>query len=100
VLPTQEKLERYVQAGVTRARAMQAYGAYSVAQYGLAGMASRANIQNIDQNLFEEAVLLHQGTAADVMSKATGLEEALGKAGGGFSTQLDEQGRLIQRGRR
>jgi len=100
VLPTQEKLERYVQAGVTRSRAMQAYGAYSVAQYGLAGMASRANIQNIDQNLFEEAVLLHQGDAADIMSKATGYEESLGRAGGGFNTQLDDRGNLVQRGRR
>lgn len=100
VLPSQEKLERYVQAGVTRTRAMEAYGAYSVAQHGLAGMASRANIRNIDQGLFEEAQLLHQGDAQEVLSKATGGEKALGKAGGGFSTQLDEDGRLVQRGRR
>lgn len=99
VLPTQEKLERFVQAGVNRSRAMQAYGAYSVSQYGLAGMASRANVQQIDQSLFEEAMLLNQGSAQEVLNKAVGQEKSLGDAGGGFSTQLDKSGRLVQTGR-
>jgi hypothetical protein len=99
ILPTRERLAKFVEAGVNRSRAMQAYGAYSVAQYGLAGMASRANVQEIDQSLFEEAMLLNQGDASAALDKALGLEDSLGQAGGGFSTQLEGK-RLTQSGRR
>ena len=97
-LPSADRLEAFVQAGVTRARALQAYGTYSVAQFGLAGMAERANVGEIDQGLFEEASLLYRGDAMEAVNKAVALEEAGGRAGGGFNTQLEE-GRLVQLGR-
>lgn len=97
-LPTRERVQEYVQAGVSRAKAVQAYSIFAQNRFGLAGMAQRAGVQKIDQSMFEEAVLLQDGQAQAALQKATDRERALGQQGGGFATRL-QGSRVEQYGR-
>lgn len=98
-LPTVERLQEFVQAGVSRANANRAYSTFAKQQFGLAGMSARANLQQeIDQSLFEEAMLLSDARSQAVINKAFDQEVALGRAGGGFGQQLEGR-RVTQVGR-
>lgn len=97
-LPDRDRLAEFVQAGVSRAAANRAYSTFATQRFGLAGMAARARVREIDQTLFEEAALLGDAEAGRVIQKAQGLEDALGQAGGGFAQSLEGE-RVVQRGR-
>jgi hypothetical protein len=97
-LPDRVTLQRFVEAGVTKSQANQAYGAFAMGQGVLKGMAQRANLPTIDQAAFEQAVLLSDPASLSALNQATGAERALGRAGGGFGVEL-EQGRVTQTGR-
>lgn len=94
-LPDRDRVAEFVQAGVNRAAASRAYSAFAQQRFGLAGMAQRAGVQGIDQSLFEEATLLADGRAQDVLRKAQGRERALGAGGGGFAQRM-EGDRIVQ----
>ena len=94
-LPGKERIAEYVQAGVNRSAATRAYSQFAQQRYGLAGMAKRAGVQGIDQTLFEEATLLANGKAQQVLNKAMGREAALGSQGGGFASRV-EGDRIVQ----
>lgn len=88
-LPDKARLQEFVQAGVSRANAVRAYGQYAQNKYGLAGMAERAGIQTIDQTMWEEATLLMQGRESALIDKAMDRERSLSRQGGGFSSRME-----------
>ena len=98
MMPSVDRLEEFRSAGVDRQRALQAYGQYAGSQGLLKAMAARARVGSIGQSTFEEANLLGRGGAQRLINRAYAEEEALGKAAGGFNTQLAGN-RLEQRGR-
>jgi hypothetical protein len=97
-LPSQDRLEEFRQAGVTRANAERAYSTYAFQKAGLSGMAQRARVGGIDQSMFEEAAILGDASAQATLRQITGKEQALGQAGEGFGSNL-EGGRVVQAGR-
>lgn len=95
-LPTKDRVQQYIEAGVQQAQANKAYSTFALQRYGLAGMAKRANVSKINQEMYERAVLLGEAGALAQYQKATKQEEALGRTKGSFSTDLDDAGRLTQ----
>jgi hypothetical protein len=97
-MPTRDRLEEFRQAGVRRADAIRAYGTYAARSRALSAAAERANLQALDQGMFEEAALLGRGEASAQLNEIIAAERALGQAGGGFGVQLEGE-RIVQRGR-
>jgi hypothetical protein len=97
-LPTKERAQQIVAAGVDRAKAMDAYSQYGQFQ-NLYGEAVRRAGQGIfGQSEFEDASFL--GDAADQGRLAAGLarETAAGKQTGNFQIRQDNFGRFSQSG--
>lgn len=99
VMPDASRLEEFRTAGVNRAQATQAFGRYAAQQNLLVGASVRAGGRTINQDLYEQAVLLGRGDAMAELSKTLQAEESYGVAGGGFSQQMEGQ-RVAQGGRR
>jgi len=97
-MPDKQRIQQLRSAGVDRAAALRSYGQYSASKERLAGMAQRIG-RTFTQDEFERAVLLGEGGALSTLQEATAAEAALGRGGGGFSTQLDQSGRIVQVGR-
>tara|TARA_R100000152_G_C6782241_1_gene219246 strand:+ start:16294 stop:17352 length:1059 start_codon:yes stop_codon:yes gene_type:complete len=98
--PDREMVERLQQAGVDRARAMQAYGRFASGQGAIQGMVQRATqgeVEEFTQADFEEGVLLGQSDKVDMLQRAQAMEEAYARRGG-FATQQEGR-RFTQRGR-
>lgn len=98
-LPTRERVTQLRQAGVTRARALQAYGGFARSQNVLQGAAQRANLgQDFSLQMWEEAVLLGKGQAVGDLSRITATESNFGRPEGSF-VQAMEGTRVTQTGR-
>lgn len=98
-MPTRERVEALRQAGVTRARAIQAYGGFARNQGVLQGASQRANLGfEFDQQKWEEAVLLGKGQAVGDLSRLVATEDNFGRPQGGFAMTM-EGSRIAQAGR-
>jgi hypothetical protein len=98
-LTDKARVQQFIEAGVTQAQANQAYSQYAQQRFGLLGMARRANVQDINRDMYERATLLQEGDMLSLLNRVTKQETALGRTGSQFSTDLDESGRITQRGR-
>lgn len=97
-LPTKERIAALRQAGVTRAQAQQQYLQFALRGGSLSANAQRAGVGRIDQDRFERAAFLGDAEAARAITTGEAYGEAVGRAGGVFRFDIDEQGGLFQRG--
>lgn len=98
VLPTKERAQQLVAAGIDQAKALEGYG--QLAQFGnlYREAVRRTGAGNFTQTDFEDATFLND--AADQSRLAAGLarEEAAGARTGTFQVQQDRLGRFTQSG--
>jgi hypothetical protein len=100
-LPEKERIEQFRQAGIDRARALEAYGQYGAQRNLLSGMVQRAQLgARFSQSDFEDAVFLRTASATQLLEQAQAREQALGKAGGVAAIRQDGAGRFVQPGLR
>jgi len=87
-LPGADRIEEIRAAGISRAAALQGYGDYAQNQNMYRSMARRAGYAGVSQDLFEKGNFLSDAGANRQLDKASGMEEALGRAtqGSAFST--------------
>lgn len=99
-LPTNERADELVKAGVDRAKALQAYSTFSNQRGLFAGMASRTGLaSDFTQEDFELAAMIGKGRTVDLLTRMTQQETALGRGRSSFGVDL-EGSRITQRGRR
>lgn len=98
-LPDKDRVVAIRQAGVDRAKALEAYSSFGVEQGRLRGAVQRANrATTFTQDDFERAVLLQQADAVQLLQQAQGAEEALRRRSGSFAFDMGRDGSLVQRG--
>lgn len=98
-LPTQERVNALRQAGVDRAKALEAYGGFASQKELLAGMVQRANLgTGFSQSDFEKAVLLHSAPEQDLLNRAQSADKALSQSSGWASFSMGSGNRLRQQG--
>lgn len=97
-MPSRERIMELRAAGLDRAAAIRSYGQFATSKERLAGMAQRIG-RTFTQDEYERAVFLGHGDALDTLQEATAAETALGNAAGGFQSQIDPSGRIVQTGR-
>lgn len=95
-LPGTDRLESLRAAGVTRAKALEAYGAISTNKNVWAGALSRANLGTMDEADFEAALLINQGKERDMLERAQRYDESLAFKGGSATFGQDQQSGLLQ----
>lgn len=96
--PGAERLEALRQAGVTRAKALDAYGTIGSKRGLLEGMVSRSGFNPMDEQDFEKALLLNSGNEKDLLERAQGLETAYGQRTGFAAFRQSKAGALQQYG--
>ncbi len=97
-MPSRGRIEEFRLAGVTRARAAQAYSLYQARREQLRGMAARAGQGDVTQRVVEDALLLGRTAAVDFLNRIADRERSLGRAAGGFRRTV-EDGLLAEAGR-
>lgn len=98
-LPTRERIQQLIDAGVDRARALRGYSEMALRQAGLQSMAARFREQALNMEQLEDAFVLEKAPAIGRVTRLFNQERSLGQAGGGFAQQL-EGNRVVQQGRR
>lgn len=100
-IPDRDRIEAIRQAGVDRAKALEAYSDFASQRNLLSGAVQRGGLgSGFSQEEFERAVFLQQAPARDLLQRALGFEESLGRAGGGAGFAQDRVGRVFQPGLR
>jgi len=97
-LPSLDRISAIRDAGINRAKAIDVYGQYASQKNLLSGEVARLNSgQQFTQGDFEKAVFLRQAPEADLMAKATGLEQAAGARSGSAAISVGRNGELQQK---
>ncbi|MEM9605896.1 MAG: hypothetical protein AAGA99_00650 [Actinomycetota bacterium] len=97
-IPDADRVERFRQAGVDRARALQAYGELGASGDLFNAAAQRAGLGGFSQQDFEDARLLFDGTAQARLENALGQEAAKGFETGSALLGRNESGRIVNEG--
>jgi hypothetical protein len=102
VAPTLERVKEIRNAGITRAKALTAYGQYANQGDLMNSMISRTNMtaDRFTQQDFEEARFLARPEETDLLIRGVQAEQALTAPSGQFGTTAGRGGRLAQPGRR
>ena len=102
VAPTLERVKEIRNAGITRAKALTAYGQYANQGDLMNSMISRTNMtaDRFTQQDFEEARFLARPEETDLLVRGVQAEQALTAPSGQFGTTAARGGRLAQPGRR
>jgi hypothetical protein len=94
-LPSYEDVQRFREAGINRARALEAYGRYSRLAGYLSAAGIRAGFGPITQRTFEQATFLSSGEAQAAIERALAVEEAMARSRAGeFGFRQDRTGRF------
>ena len=102
VAPTLERVKDIRNAGITRAKALTAYGQYANQGDLMNSMISRTNVTSdpFTQQDFEEARFLARPEETDLLTRGVQAEQSLAAPSGQFSVTAGRGGRLVQPGRR
>jgi len=102
VAPTLERVKEIRSAGITRAKALTAYGQYANQGDLMNSMISRTNMTSdkFTQQDFEEARFLARPEETDLLVRGVQAEQALTAPSGQFAVAAARGGRLAQPGRR
>lgn len=98
-LPSRERVNQFIQAGVDRARAVRGYSEAALRKAGLASMTERHRGPELSQSFLEDAFVSGLPSAQSLVSGLFAQERALGQTGIGFSRGLEGE-RVVQQGRR
>ena len=96
-LPDEQRIGAFRQAGVDRAKALDAYGSFAANAGKITGMTQRIG-QQFGQSEWENAQFLRNGAAMATLDQAQSQEKALGAASTSGDFGFDAAGRLKQRG--
>lgn len=98
--PSKEQVQALRQAGIDRAKAMEAYSAFASQKNALAGAVQRTNLgREFGQSEFEKAVLLQQAPESELLRRAQAQEKAAGESTG-TAAFSQNRGALAQTGLR
>ena len=96
-LPTADRIAAFREAGITRAKALDAYGTFSSQMGKIQGETERVG-HEFGQADWENAQFLRNGAAMATLGQAQAQEQALGSANNAGAISFDQQGRVVQRG--
>ena len=102
VAPSLERVKEIRSAGITRAKALTAYGQYANQGDLMNSMISRTNMTSdrFTQQDFEEARFLARPEETDLLVRGVQAEQSLAAPSGQFSVAGGRGGRLVQPGRK
>ena len=102
VAPSLERVKEIRSAGITRAKALTAYGQYANQGDLMNSMISRTNMTSdrFTQQDFEEAQFLARPEETDLLVRGVQAEQSLAAPSGQFSVAGGRGGRLVQPGRK
>lgn len=102
VAPSLERVKEIRNAGITRAKALTAYGQYANQGDLMNSMISRTNMTSdrFTQQDFEEARFLARPEETDLLVRGVQAEQALSAPSGQFGVVAGRGGRLVEPGRR